>query len=171
MSDAERQRRHAIRLRAADLFKHRTPTAEIARRLRVSPRAVQRWHRSWKQGGTGALASTGPPARPRLDTDDQQRLEAELAKGPTSHGWDDQRCTLARIRQVICTHFDVGYTLPGVWYLLRRMGWSFQQPAHRSTERDDAAIQVWKKDVWPAVNRPRRPATPGSSSRTKPGTS
>lgn len=171
MSNAERQRRHAIRLRAADLFEHGTPTVEIARRLRVSPRSVQRWHRAWKQGGTSALASTGPPAHPRLDTENQQRLETELAQGPTSHGWDDQRWTLARIREVIRTLFDVDYTLPGVWYLLRRMGWSCQQPAHRPKERDDAALQVWKKDVWPTVNRPRRPATPGSSSKTKPGTS
>ncbi|MFI6021671.1 winged helix-turn-helix domain-containing protein [Streptomyces sp. NPDC051287] len=48
-------------------------------------------------------------------------------------------------------------------------GWSWQQPALRAIERDDDAIEVWRKEIWPRVRAPRRSGGPGSSSRTRPG--
>ncbi|MET9788509.1 winged helix-turn-helix domain-containing protein [Streptomyces canus] len=33
------------------------------------------------------------------------------------------------------------------WALLRRHGWSWQQPACRAIERDGAAVGLWKKDM------------------------
>ncbi|WP_419155957.1 helix-turn-helix domain-containing protein [Streptomyces canus] len=59
--------------------------------------------------------------------------------------------------------------LEGTWQLLKRHGWSWQQPARRAIERDDEAVEVWKKETWPRVKAPRRSATPGFSSRTRPG--
>ncbi|WP_413812774.1 helix-turn-helix domain-containing protein [Streptomyces sp. OE57] len=53
--------------------------------------------------------------------------------------------------------------------MLKRHGWSWQQPARRAIERDEEAVELWKKEVWPRVGAPRRRATAGSSSRTKPG--
>lgn len=35
-------------------------------------------------------------------------------------------------------------------------GWSWQQPALRAIERDDDAIEVWRKEIWPRVRAPRR---------------
>lgn len=57
----------------------------------------------------------------------------------------------------------------GTWQLLKRHGWSWQQPARRAIERDDDAVEVWRKETWPRVRAPRRNAAPGSSLRTKPG--
>ncbi|WUA38952.1 winged helix-turn-helix domain-containing protein (plasmid) [Streptomyces sp. NBC_01369] len=64
--------------------------------------------------------------------------------------------------------FHVGYTVEGTWRLLKRHGWSWQQPARRAIERDDEAVELWKKEVWPQVKVRRRPAGPGSSVRTRP---
>ncbi|MFJ5032525.1 winged helix-turn-helix domain-containing protein [Streptomyces sp. NPDC088560] len=36
-----------------------------------------------------------------------------------------------------------------VWRLLHRHGWSWQCPARRALERDEQAVGLWKKDVWP----------------------
>nr|WP_245238443.1 hypothetical protein [Streptomyces roseochromogenus] len=36
-------------------------------------------------------------------------------------------------------------------------------------ERDEDAVELWKKEVWPRVKVPRQRATAGSFSRTKPG--
>jgi hypothetical protein len=47
--------------------------------------------------------------------------------------------------------FHVGYTVQGVWNLLRRHGWSAQMPVRRALERDDEAIEVGKAEVWPQV--------------------
>ena len=49
--------------------------------------------------------------------------------------------------------FGVQYTIPGIWYLLRRRGWTCQIGARRAIERDDGAIEVWKKETWPPDKR------------------
>ena len=140
----------------------------MAAELRVRERSVQRWRRTWLTGGADALRSKGPASLCRLDEAQLDRLEAELGRGPLAHGWEDQRWTLSRIRQVIITVFHVEYTVPGVWYLLQRNGWSCQMGSRRAVERDDGAVEVWKKETWPRVKGPRRPATPGSSSKMSP---
>nr|WTB34976.1 winged helix-turn-helix domain-containing protein [Streptomyces sp. NBC_00830] len=45
------------------------------------------------------------------------------------------------------------------WRLLKRHGWSWQQPALRAIEHDDSAVELWTKAVWPRVRAPRRRAT------------
>jgi hypothetical protein len=62
----------------------------------------------------------------------------------------------------------VGYTLPGLDLLLRRIGWSVQVPARQATERDEAAIGRWKEVDWPAIKGRRRTWAPGWSSKTSP---
>ncbi|WP_234342085.1 hypothetical protein [Streptomyces leeuwenhoekii] len=58
----------------------------IAKQLRVSVRSVQRWCRSWQDGGRQTLQSRGSAARPKLGGDLFVVLEQELAKGPVAHG-------------------------------------------------------------------------------------
>ncbi|MFE7595721.1 winged helix-turn-helix domain-containing protein [Streptomyces sp. NPDC057494] len=52
--------------------------------------------------------------------------------------------------------------------MLKRHGCSWHQRARRAIERDDDAVEVWKRETWPRVRGPRRSAVPGSSSRTRP---
>jgi transposase len=63
----------------------------IAKDLRVSVRSVQRWRQAWEEDGPRALRSQGPVSLPRLSEKQFAQLEAELAKGPAAHGWQDQR--------------------------------------------------------------------------------
>jgi transposase len=163
-----RRRRELVRLAAVEKFGQRVPVAEIAAELRVSERSVQRWRRAWEAGGAPGLTSRGQAARCRLDRDQLAELDRVLDAGPAASGWADQRWTLARIRDLITAKFEVRYTIPGIWYLLRRRGWSCQLGARRAVERDDGAIEVWRKETWPRVKDPRRPSAPGSSSRTRP---
>nr|WP_257019752.1 winged helix-turn-helix domain-containing protein [Streptomyces sp. TLI_235] len=76
---------------------------------------------------------------------------------------------LARIKTVIGRRFHVSYTVQGVWKLLRRGGWSCRQPIRRAIERDEGAVEVWKKQVWPQVKACWRCSGPGWCSRTRPG--
>jgi len=79
----------------------------------------------------------------RLSAGQFARLEAELRRGPLAHGFaDDQRWTLKRIKVLIGRLFHVGYTVQGVWKLMRRHGWSCQVPLRRAVERDEEAIAV-----------------------------
>lgn len=79
-----------------------------------------------------------------------------MERGPLAHGWAGQRWTPARIKTLIGRLFHVSYTVEGTWRLLKRHGWSWQQPARRAIERDDDAVEVWKKETWPRVRTPRR---------------
>ncbi|MER7183933.1 winged helix-turn-helix domain-containing protein [Streptomyces hyaluromycini] len=124
--------------------------------------------RQWREGGAAGVASKGSPGRPRLSDAQVARLERELERGPLAHGWADQRWTLARVKKLIGRLFHISYTVEGTWRLLKRHGWSWQQPARRAIERDDDAVELWKKEVWPRVRAPRRPAMVRSSSRTRP---
>ena len=89
-----------------------------------------------------------------------------LEAGPLAAGWEDQRWTLARVRDLVASKFRVQYTIPGIWYLLHRRGWTCQMGARRAIERDDGAVEVWKKETWPRIKAPRRPSAAGSSSKT-----
>ena len=61
-------------------------------------------------------------------------------------GWTDQRWTLARVRDLVtrssgAAQFGGQHTVPGIWHLLRRRGWTCQPGAHRAIERDDGAVE------------------------------
>ncbi|ALO11705.1 Putative transposase [Streptomyces venezuelae] len=122
---------------------------------------------AWEEGGPRALRSQGLASPPRLSGKQFAQLEAELAKGPAAHGWEDQRWTLSRVKTVIGRRFHLTYTVQGVRNLLVRNGWSCQVPARRVMERDDA-VAGWVKEVSPCAEDSRRPVEPGWSSRTKP---
>jgi transposase len=161
-----RKRREQVRLEAVRRFEHEAPAAVIATELRVSERSVRRWRQAWQADGAAGLASRGQAARCRLDDRQLAALDVVLGAGPLAAGWQDQRWTLARIRDLVAGKFGVAYTVPGIWYLLRRQGWTCQMGARRAIERDDGAVEVWKKETWPQVKGPRRPSAAGSSSRT-----
>ncbi|MEU5075968.1 winged helix-turn-helix domain-containing protein [Streptomyces asoensis] len=125
--------------------------------------------RQWREREKAGVLSEGSPGWPRLSDTQIVRLERELERGPLIHGWVDQWWTLDRIKTLIGCLFHVSYTVEGTWLLLKRHGWSWQQPARRAIERDDTSVEVWKKETWPRVRASRRSGGPGSSSRMRPG--
>ena len=120
-------------------------------------------HRRRRAYRTPAVA-----AQCRLDEQQLAALDAVLDAGPLAAGWEDQRWTLARVRDLVAAKFKVQYTVPGIWYLLQRRGWTCQLGARRAIERDDGAVEVWKKETWPRIKARRRPSAAGSSSKTSP---
>ena len=155
------------------MFAQDADPAQIARSLRVSTKSVYQWRRAWRAGGERALASKGAGGSPcRLDEAQLVRLCAALEAGPGAHGWaEDQRWTLARAAALAARLFGICYTLRGMSFLLHRIGYSPQVPVHRAVERDEAAIALWKKEVWPQMERLARLQERGSSSKTNPGAS
>ncbi|SEE62364.1 winged helix-turn-helix domain-containing protein [Streptomyces sp. TLI_105] len=129
LTDAGRAARERIRLQAVERFEDGEKNREIAVVLRVSERSVERWRRQWREAGATGVRSRGSPGRPRLSQSQIARLASELERGPLVHGWADQRWTLARVKTLIGQLFHVSYTVEGTWRLLKRHGWSWQQPA------------------------------------------
>ena len=147
LTAAGRARREKVRLQAAQLFGQDMPPVQVAHQLRVSTKSAYQWRRCWRAGGTAALASRGAGgAVCRLSL---ARLRGELDKGPAVHGWaEDQRWTLERVAALIGRLFHVRYALRGTSYLLHRIGFTPQVPAHRAAERDEAAIAAWRDATW-----------------------
>ncbi|GGV59308.1 hypothetical protein GCM10010245_92270 [Streptomyces spectabilis] len=149
---AERQRfREGVRWEAGERFARGERTAVMAKDLRVSERSVERWRRAWRERGMGGLASAGPAKLPKVSGGQFAGLEQELVRGPGEHGWEEQRWTLVRVRELIARIFGVDCSAAAVWRLLHRHGWSWQCPARRAMERDEHAVGLWEKDVWPPV--------------------
>ena len=133
LSGTERERREALRLRAADMFAGGITPPRVARLLGVTRKSACEWHRTWLKGDKSALISKGAAGADCKLTDKQLlRLQTLLDEGAIAHGWDDQRWTSARIAALIAERFHVRYTPRGVACLLQRLGWSFQVPAHQA---------------------------------------
>src|SRR5215472_726709 len=145
-----RARRERARRQAAQMYEQDVSAVQVAQRLRVSTKSAYRWRRRWRAGGGAALVSKGAGgAVCRLNAGQVARLRAALEGGPAAWGWDqDQRWTLARVATLIAWLFHVRYTLRGVSYLLHRLGYAPQVPAHRAAGRDEAAIAAWRTGTW-----------------------
>jgi len=148
-----RSRREQVRLQAAEMFAQDADAGQIARSLRVSAKSVYQWRRAWRAGGEAALASKGPGGCPcKLDDGQIAQLRAALDAGPAAYGWDrDQQWTLARVAALVMRLFGVSYSLRGVSFLLHRLGFTPQVPAHRAAERDEDAIAEWRSRTWAKV--------------------
>ena len=155
---------------AGRLFAKGKTQAEVSRELGVSRQSTSRWYADWQAGGNGGLAAAGRAGRmPKLDKRQLNDVEAELNKGPLAHGYATDLWTLQRVAEVIETPTGVSYHPGHVWKVLRQMGWSRQRPARRAVERNDEAIARWVKEDWPRVKKTPHAATPGSASKTRPG--
>jgi putative transposase len=141
-------------MQAADLFEQGVRQVRVARLLGVSRQAVGQWHAAWQEGGREALVARPNGFRSYLTPQQEQELLCELRLGPSAHGWEGQGWTLSRIARVIDERFGVRFTVPGVWYLMDRLGWSWQVPKTQAVQRDEEAITAWRTQTWPAVSHP-----------------
>jgi len=141
-------------LRAIALLKEGYTQAEVAQKLGVTQGAVSQWKSAHTKGGNQALVAKPSPGAPSKLTDKQcERLLNYLQQGPRKHGWATELWTLPRIVQLIETKFSVHYDQSGVWRLLRRLDWSCQKPERRARERDDDAVERWRKEDWPRIKK------------------
>jgi transposase len=136
-----------------------------ARRLGCAASSVMRWVSAHRRHGEAGLKVRPAPGRPRrLSARQEARLLRELLRGPLAHGYGTDLWTTQRIAEVIERKFGVRYHRDHVGRLLARCGWSPQKPERRARERDEAAIERWKRTRWPRVKRGLSGWGPTSSS-------
>ena len=152
------------RLQAVALLERGLSESEVARGLRVSHTSVNRWARVRDEQGVKGLKQAGRAGRkPRLSAMDLKRLEQGLLKGPEALGYETPLWTLWRVADLIEREFGVRYHNGHVWRILRQLKWSCQRPVGRARERNEKAIEHWKKVEWPRIKKkPEKRGAPSS---------
>jgi transposase len=140
------------RLRAFGLKQQGWTQRAIGEALNVSEESVSKWMARARWGGSGALLTHHPPGRPAVLSPGQMALIPEfLWHGPEAYGFAGQVWTCKRVAKVIQWEFGVHYDKGHVSRLLKRLGWTPQMPIRRAAQRDEAAIERWRKEAWPRL--------------------
>ena len=148
----ERRRRRAMKL-----LEKGESYRSVASILDASLSSVVRWAQAFRRRGSKGLDPRPTPGRPcRLSRQQRKRLEELLLRGARAAGYSTELWTLRRIAKLIEKEFAVVYTPSAVWRLLvHDLKWSTQKPERRATQRDEAAIEQWKKRTWPQIKKKR----------------
>ena len=148
----EERRRRAIQL----LNEGKSPS-QIARAVKASTSSVWRWRQAYRDDGWEGLRSRPVPGRPsRLSLAQKEELLRFLERGPAAAGYKTDLWTLRRVAEVIRRRFRVRYTPGHVWSVLVNLGWSCQKPERQARERDEEAVERWRREDWPRIKK--RPA-------------
>lgn len=129
----------------------------VSHRVGTSIASVSRWRRSFVEGGAAALAPKPVPGRPpKLSPARGARLLDVLLEGAMAYGYPNEIWTLKRIAKVIRQEFGVRYHPNHVWRVLRELHWSCQVPERRPVQRDEEAVEHWKRYKWPHIKKGAR---------------
>ena len=142
------------RIRAGRLLQAGKAPPEVARIVDAPRQTVYRWRDVLNVGGIDALRDMSKGGRPaQLGGAELSRLYVALLEGPEAHGFTTPLWTLKRVRVFIEREFGVRYSEVHVWRLLGQLGLSNQKPDRRALERDESAIEHWRKRTWPALKK------------------
>ncbi len=158
--ELERRRRRAL-----SLLREGRSLREVARMVGCEASSVMRWRDAQAKGGDAALRVRQSPGRPRrLSEPQRRRLVKKLLRGALANGYGTDLWTTSRVAALIEQTFGVRYNRDHVGRLLHGLGWSHQKPARRALERNEEAIEQWKREGWPVVKKTPRGWVPTSSS-------
>lgn len=147
----------ARRYRALKLLDEGRSLHEVGRLVGCAPVSVMRWRDARDEGGNAALRVRFSPGRPpKLDMRQRRRLVTLLLKGAMAHGYRTEIWTTARVAALIRKTFGVRYHRDHVGRLLHALGFSHQKPERRAVERNEEAIERWKREAWPRIKKKPR---------------
>ena len=150
-AELERRRRRAVRLLEAG-----NSLTAVAGMVGAAVSAVWAWRKTWKRRGDAGLAAKPAPGRPpKLTSQQRRRLPKILALGPLRHGYPNDLWTTRRMAVVIHREFGIDYHPAHVSRILGELGWSCQKPERRALQRNEAAIEHWKRYRWVAIKKKR----------------
>ena len=145
---------------------HTVPQA--SRALGMSERQLRNWvHRYNAEGVAGLRDRPRPGQPPHLVVDQVQRFKQRIRKGARS---EDRVCVLRGmdLRRILQEEFEAQYSLPGVYFLLHRLGFSSLVPRPKHEQADEQAQAAFKKTSQSVSKRSRRNIpTSGSRSGSK----
>jgi transposase len=150
--------REGRRLRAWELHEQGWRQSQIAAALGVTSGAVCQWMRRVRDGGgpEALRKRKAPGGQPRLSVEQQSQVLAWLREGAAAHGFRGELWTRKRVAVLIEGKLGLRYHPGHVSKLLQSWKWSSQKPEQRARQRDEAAIEQWVKERWPAIKKEGR---------------
>lgn len=142
------------RVRAGRLLLAGKGCAQAALAVGVARQTVYTWRALLDEGGIEALRAVGGRGRPaQLDAGQLEALRRSLLESPTEHGFGTELWTLKRVRMLIERMFGVSYSEVHVWRILGALGFSNQKPERRAIERNEEAVEQFKRKTLPALKK------------------
>jgi transposase len=149
-----RKQREKIRLKAGKLFKKGIHQAEVARKLGVTPAAVNYWHKEWKSHGSKGLKSLGHPGfDSKLTEEKRQSFKQAILKGPLAYGYETNLWTLPRLASVMKKVSKVQFSEVWTWHIVRGLGFTPQKPQVKAREQNKQAVSEWKTKTLPGLKK------------------
>ena len=142
------------RLRAIRLLESNHSFRWVATKVGCSLSSVVRWRQAYLKKGKEGLHPKPASGRPSLLSQKQKKkLLSILVCGPLAAGYTTDLWTLKRVGEIIEKQFGIRYCLANLWKLMRNLDWSCQKPEKRARERNEVAIQHWKRYKWPYIKK------------------
>lgn len=142
------------RLIAVELLRDGNVITEVADLLKVSVSSLKRWKKAFQQGGLAALAPKRHPGpKSKLSALQRERLRKILLDGPLAAGFSTDLWTCRRVAEVVQREFGIVYHPDHLGRILHDLGFSPQKPQRRARERDEAAIERWRRHDWPRIKK------------------
>ena len=149
---------YRIRKDIVRLMKQGKSNSEIAATLDVSERHVRATKRSYLQGG---LAAIKPKKRGRKEgeqrtlTPEQEREIKEIItdKYPDQLKLEGCLWTRKNVRELVKMKYGLELPQSTMGCYLQRWGFSVQRPLKKAYKQDDARVQAWLEEEYPAIER------------------
>lgn len=154
ISSLSNKEREKIRLKAGKLFKKGVSQAEVARRFRVTPAAVNYWHTAWKKKGIQGLKSRGHTGfASKLTKAKRIIFKNAIIKGPLEQGFATDLWTVPRLSAVLKKVTGFRCSDVWTWHIVRDLGFTPQKPQVKARQRDEKAIAEWKTKTLPGLKK------------------
>lgn len=139
---------------AARLLAQGKSVTEVAAAVGASLSSVFRWKMRIAAGGDAALApKLHQGRRPRLDARQQRSLLNALSRGAKYWRFPTDEWNCPRVKLLISHLFGVDYHVDYVGTILHRLDWTVHKVQFRARERDEAAIEKWRREEWPRLKK------------------
>jgi transposase len=119
---------------------------------------IYKWLRAVKRGGPAALASRRGTGRPDKLTERQKQQVRRWICGrdPRQFGFDFGLWTRKIVAALIWRKMRVSLSVTSVGRLLAELQITPQKPLRRAYERDPVAVEKWKREEYPALEKRAR---------------
>lgn len=118
---------------------------------------IYRWLKIYREKGYRGLRYKKPTGRKKdLTATEIRKLKNYLSKDPRQLKFHFGLWTIKMVQKLIKDKFGKEYGISGVHNLLTSIGYSYQKPLLRATQRNPEAIAKWKKEEYPKIKKEAR---------------